>query len=389
MRPFLRTTSRLAFVIALFTIASCGTSDVNFGGGTVVSNPPTVSTTSLSPEFDERISESATLGDNASSEITSELTASDAAFLTDTEASYLDGPAGLWAETFLNGPVARFRSLRNHFQTMGERIAAAISSESGFELSETPQILRLGSRVFFDATRSWTVGIALKDDNHVKAVFRDSDTGEIGAYYLFVTNDDGIPVRGVFAYVNPDTLSANNDDLVRFLAISFDFTDSATNELTSTIDGYDTISGRYAVQHMQYQCDESSGDCLGEFLRIDSAPPLREFSTRSVRLSWNESTRAICIAPVTYAGDVATLGTTQEFTGPETPDADNITSDTCTIAEPFWATRAFSPDDFPNRFEDDDSGGFAAQLFGDGTSESLWDDNIATTTIDDWLVGRF
>lgn len=384
----MKTTFRCAFFLFFATLtAGCGVDPVSSGGGTVVSNPPTVSTTSVSPDFDSNIPETATLGTNSS--LTDE-SAEIAMLTTAADSAYLDGPAGFWGDIFLNGPVARFRQLRTRFYQMGVRIASAVSEDGSFDLSETPRTFNIGSRAFFDATRNWTVKVSLRDDSFVRAVFLDSDTGEIGAYYLFETGSDGTPVAGAFAYVNPDTLSATAaPDLVRFLAITFDFNDPSQNELSSTLDGYDSVAGRYVVHHMEYQCDETSGTCLGEFLRIDSPPPSREFSARLVRLSWNEETRAICLAPASYSESSVTIGQTQSFTGPDAPSESDVETDTCEINEPFWASRVFSPADFPKRFDDDSDGGFASQLFGDGTSVSAWDDAIGADTIDDWLLGIF
>lgn len=375
--------------LSLFTLcffAACGANPTSSGGGTVVSNPPTVPTTSVSPDFDSNIFETATLGENAA------LTDESAAFLTAAEAgpTSLEGPAGFWGEVFLNGPVARFRLLRTRFYLMGVRIADAVSASGPIELSETPRTFLIGSRVFFDTTRRWSVSASLRNETLIKAVFRDADTDEIGAYYLFETADDGEPVSGTFAYVNPDTLSSSAaPDLIRFLSISFDFSDPSRNRLSSTLDAYDALAGRYVVQHMQYQCDEMTSDCLGEFLRIDTPPPSRDFSAKLVRLQWNEETREICLAPVNYSAASVTIGETQAFIGPDAPGDADVETGTCGLGEPYWATRVFSPSDFPKRFEDDADGGFAGRLFGDGNDVEAWDGFIGPETVDEWLLGMF
>jgi hypothetical protein len=382
-----KTVIRFALFLFILMAAACGIDPVSSGGGTVVSNPPSVSTTSVSPDFDSNVPETATLGENTAA---TDESAGLAMLTTGADSAYLDGPAGFWAEIFLNGPVARFRQLRTHFYLMGTRIASAVSEDGSFQLSETPRTFNIGSRAFFDTTRNWTVSVSLRNDTFVKAVFSDSDTGQIGAYYLFETDSDGTPVSGAFAYVNPDTLSAAAaPDLVRFLAITFDFNDPSQNELSSTLDAYDSLADRYVVHHMEYECDETSGTCLGEFLRIDTPPPSREFSARLVRIQWNEETREICLAPASYSESSATIGQTQSFVGPDVPGESDVETGVCEINEPFWASRVFSPADFPKRFDDDSDGGFASQLFGDGTSVSAWDDAIGADTIDDWLLGIF
>lgn len=376
---------RILLGLALVFCAGCSSVNSEAGGGTFVSNPPTQPTkNSLDPDFDAKIFET-TLDSSADTDVSTLVTGeeTDTAFTLSS-----DTPAGFWTAIFLEGPVRRARLLRKRFSAWAERIADRVE-ESDEEFSATPRAFFLGDTRLIDETRDWTVAVSVPEDNLIKVVIRDSSDGAIWAYYLIATDSAGEPESGLLAYVNPLTLGSGAESGVRFFTMVFDFSASSENRLALTLDDFDADTDASVVWHVKYQCDESTKDCVGEFVGIAGTPPDRTFHTRSVRYSWNDDTKSICLALVSYPEGVATLGTTQSFTGPSQPDESGVTEGVCTIATPYWSEATFSSDDLPLREDDDQDGGFASALYGDGESDDSWEALLGIDLVADWLLGRF
>lgn len=373
--------------LMLILCGGCNSIDSEAGGGTFVSNPPTQPTqNNLNPDFDSKFFET-TLDSSSDTDVSSlvldETDAADISFALSEET-----PAGAWTAIFLEGPVRRSRILRKRFSDWAERIADRVS-ESEEEFTSTPRVFFLEDLRLLDQNRDWTVGVSVPEDNLIKVVIRDSADGAIWAYYLIATDSDGDPENGLFVYVNPLTLGTDPESGVRFFAMAFDFSDPSENRLSLTLDDFDADEDLSVVWHVKSQCDESSKDCVGEFVGIAGMPPDRAFHTRSVRYSWNDDTRSICLALVSYPDGIATLGMTQSFIGPSQPSDSDVTEGVCTIATPYWSDETFTPDDLPLREDDDQDGGFASALFGDGQSDSTWEEILSIDLVADWLLGRF
>lgn len=384
---------QILFGLVFLFYAGCSSVNSDAGGGTFVSNPPTQPTqNSLDPDFDSKFFET-TLDSAADSDV-STLVTDDASWLASSAESdpafalSEETPAGAWTAIFLEGPVRRARVLRKRFSAWAERIAERVS-ESEEEFTSTPRVFFLEDLRLLDQTRDWNVAISVPEDNLIKVVISDSSDGAIWAYYLIAVDSVGDPESGLFAYVNPLTFDNNPESGVRFFAMAFDFNDSSENRLSLTLDDFDADEDLSVVWHIKYQCDESTKDCVGEFVGITGVPPDRTFHSRSVRYSWNDDTNSICLALVNYPDGVATLGTTQSFTGPLQPDEVDVIEGVCTIATPYWADETFTPDDLPLREDDDQDGGFAAALFGNGESDDTWEELLSIDLVADWLLGRF
>jgi hypothetical protein len=374
---------RVLLVILMMLVAACS-STTSSGGGTTVANPPTLPQNSLSPDFDQSIYEES-LGSETTeaTDLSQELIANS----NDTTAR-LTGPASFWTDTVTAGPVKTARILRRRFESLASVIMTAINSDPTFALSATPSTVTLTGRTFFTITGDWRLSISIRDSTHIKVVIRAADDMRIWGYYLFDTDSDGNPIRGAFAFVNVDALALGSEDAFRFFSLSYDFSDSSINRLALTAELFDSDLNLYSIQHDVYQCDPSTRDCVGEFLRISTAPPTREFNARSVRVGWNDTSHEVCAATISY-DSAAHLGTTQSFIGPAQPGDGDVSEGTCTINTPFWQDRVFAPSNFPDRFEDDSDGGFSEHLFGTGTNLTTWEDVITGDTPDDWLEGQF
>lgn len=373
-------TSFIILIILTAVLISCGAT-ISTGGGTSVSNPPTVPSTSLSPDFDDNILETAITDSDAS------LTLSYLE-LEPNDPAYLSGPASNWTNLVLSGPFARARLMRYRFERWAEAVATLINNNNSFKISSELQYFTTGSKTLGGYESIWRVGIALTDEDLIKIVIKGGPKNRIWGYYLFETDDDGEPLRGVYAFVNPLIFSSNAASGTRLVTMAYDFRNTSTNKMTFTFNRYDSETGFFAVNHLSYQCNKTAQDCMGELLIIASQPPTRSFSSRSFRMSWNDSTKKICAAQVQYDTSV-TLGETQKFTGPDAPSQSSISDGECTVATPHWSERVFSPDDLPSRYDDSSSGISPSDLFGDGNTLTSWENTINSNTIDSWLSGEF
>jgi len=361
--------------------ASCGGAS-NGGVGTGVDNPPTVPTSSLAPDAESLILES-TLGSEDDDESIIRILG----IPNQDRSGRLDLPAD-WPEIFTDGPVAQARIYRRSFEDWSADALAVLQEDEDFELSATPNFFNLGNARLIDATAPWGFAIGQRNDDAIKVVIRNLDTDLIQGYYLFETDDDGEPVRGLFSYVNPQTLAEDSTEGVHFFTLTYDFQDSENARMAITFDQYSEELGHFVLFNIKYECDAISADCLGEFLSITSRPPEREFSTQSVRYGWNDDSQNICLAPVTYSDEVA-LGETQEFTGPNTPNSGEINKGECEIDRPFWGSTILTPSNLPRRFADDADGDLAGRVFGDGSTDDTWEAELNSDTVDNWLVGIY
>jgi hypothetical protein len=369
---------QLGFLCWLMTVCVACSSATD-GGGTTVANPPSLPESSFSPDFDSAVPETSVESD-ASTDLS--------AFLSGPSASAeLSGPASFWNTTILEGSFAMNRALRRAFERYALAIGEAVNGEAGFELSEDLRVITIRNQILFGVTGDWRIYVGTRDADNVRVVIRDSED-RIWGYYLFETDVDGNPIRGSFAFANVDAIvDGDSTATLRFFTLSYDVTEASDSRLSLTSERYDVDLLRTIFQQSFYQCDSTEGNCVAELLKITSAQPLREFSARSVRLSWSEADHQVCLATIGY-DTAAQLGETQSFTGPNEPGDSDVTSGQCEIPASYWSNQIYSPDDFPNRLNDDSDGGFAVQLFGDSLLTN-WESILTDSSTDDWLTGRF
>ena len=350
--------------------------------GTSVGNP-VMPKESVSPDFEAAIPERA-LG---APESTSAARASSVAMATSGEATPT-GPAAEWEAIVLNGGFEDARVQRQNFEDFGEALWDAVSAASITDVTAVPRTVVLNEATLIATTAVWEVELMQEttDSNFIRLYFTNQSTGLIQGTYLVASDASGKVIRGLMAYIDPETLSEDAKAGKRLVALAFDFSDPADSRLLMRVDHY-TLGdsgelGAY-VYHVHYQCNSLAETCTGEYLDIQSPEPERDFGDHNIRLSWDDQSSEICTAYVSY-DDVISIGDTQAFIGPETPSADEIETNLCLLPQPVWGGHLFTEGDLPARFLDDDAGGTAGRYFLDGFDKAGWD-ALTPELIDTWL----
>lgn len=370
--------SPIVLAVCLFLVGCVTPSSESDDAGTGISNPPTVPSASFSPDFSSFVFETSLTAEDEDTSV--------AALTSAAEPAYLSAPASQWTEVFLQGPVARARFFRNGFKEFGDELAAAAAADTAFSLDGTGTTLALVDVTLMDKVADWQVRVSDTDDGAIKVVIVNPEDSKIWGYYLFLTDDDGNPVRGILAYVDHDRLEVAASTGVRFFGLAFDLTDAASAQVFTAAEAFNTLDDRFISFNIGLQCGAAK-DCLGEFLAITVNPPERELSSRSVRLGWNDSSHAICLAAARYNGDTLILGTTQAFIGPAQPGEDDIIAGACTIDKPHWHGHTHF---LPLRYDDTEPfAGLAGTLADDGSDEASWEAIVDLDAIDRWLGGEF
>lgn len=346
----------------------------------VIINKPRPPAMNIFPDFDVEIPETA-LG--------SELEDGDSSdeYQADT-GTHSFGPLRVWTGIFLNGGITSVRSYRTRLEELGTEVVATLSEAGVTEITETAQNFTIAADFTLPSgTTSWEMEIAQEPgyEDYIRLYFRSSTSGLIEATYVAQTDGDANPKRGLFAYVNPERLSADAIGNVRITAMAFDFTDESKKLLVMRQEQYQPGLGRYYAFQIHQQCDETTSTCLGEYLEIVDEAPARQIEEMNSRFSWNEATNAVCLTDVDYSsGTFATLAT-YGFTGPDVPDEENVTENECSVATPHWGAHVFTANDLVLRYEDTDPhGGTALSYYVDGVSKSGWE-TLTPALIDTWL----
>ncbi|OVE81185.1 hypothetical protein BVY03_04375 [bacterium K02(2017)] len=382
-------------ITTLILYISCGsTTTTNTGGGTTISNPPTVSSTNLSPDFDSSLLETSLTESSTSSslhflEYDEELELEENDYVTNEHPIlYLSGPAANWSDLVLNGPFATARTLRTRFEAWALAVTELINAQTDFTLTSELQYFTLSQTSLSNHQDTWRVGISSRGTNLIRVVIKGSQKDRIWGYYLYQPNSSGTPIKGVYSFVNPLILSSDAKSGIRFINMAFDFSDADKTKHSFNFTRYNSTREHYVLNHLGYQCNTTSKNCVGELLRIVSAPPLREFSSNSLRLSWNDDSNEICASPIRYDQAII-IGQSQSFLGRSQPTDNTVTEGTCELQTPFWSARVFKTTDLPSRFGESNNGIGPNDQFGDGFSLTSWETNIDGDTVDSWLLGQF
>ena len=146
----------------LFSIF-CGACS-NEGGGTSISNPPTIPTVSLLPDFDENIFQT-TLTDSSAA----------------TSLSYLTDPSTIWSNVVINGPFSIAMTNLAELEIWGETVAALIAADTDFSLSSEPTSYLVEDVSIAGVTKTWAVSVSLRDDEFIQVVIYNSTNSKIWA----------------------------------------------------------------------------------------------------------------------------------------------------------------------------------------------------------------
>lgn len=361
----------LLIIFLILFVMACGSGDV----GTVITRPK-LPALNLFPDFDAALSEEEIGASNDTGTLS-------AIIKTAEEEANLN-IFNVWNEVVLDGSFADIRSDRNVLETYGEAIASAIEA-NGLE-EETPEELTTitlsEEQTLVDTTAVWEVQIKAEEEA-TRFYFVNTETGLIQATYLVITDDEGNPEKGLFAYVNPDKLSEEATEGKRLLAIAYDFSGENVNLFVMRTEAYTEVDAAYHAQQIHEECQKDGSECTGEFLQIQDEE--RTLDDIGFQFTWNT---LVCLADVSYTSGALVILETYEFDGPEGPNADqsNVTVGSCTPSTPSsWGTHVFTEADLIDRFNDTDpAGGTAKAYYGDGTTTTTWD-TLTSSLIDTWL----
>jgi hypothetical protein len=358
--------------------------------GTILNNPslPNISSQKLVPDFGEYIPEES-LG---ATSVASALTLPGAAHASSDE---LDGPAADWTEVFLEGGVNDARALRENIEAFGEAGLSAMTTAGVTDATVEFQTAMLGTFRIIDTTAEWVLEYNEEenqdtDEEYVRMFFKNIDDdpeglsepiGKIQATYVFRVEND-LPVKGIFAYVNPLLLSETASGGIRMVAAAFDFTDASRNLLMLRVDADADGDGIYVKYHVHSQCDLSTQNCSGQYVEIATPEPESSF-TQTLRYDWSDQDNEVCIAEATF-GESVTLGTAQGFEGPAQPEANQISE--CSLSETAdWIPYSYDASYLPERYKDSDPvGGQALTYYANGSSKDGWY-LVAPNQIVQWL----
>ena len=299
----------------------------------------------------------------------------------------LTGPATQWTTDFLQGAINEARLQRTSLESYGALLTAALTAASITTITSTAQTVNLSSINLINTTAPWEVELLqdTHDTDFIRMYFKNSTTGKIQGTYLVISDTNGNPIQGLFAYVNPNLLVSTDGPGTRLVALAFDFSDPTQNLITMRVYQYNSTLQRNFAYHIHYQCNTVTTKCLGEYLNIQTAEPTRTLASDLIRFSWNEDNQEVCVANLTYENNSAIVGATQKFTGPTQPTDSGVTTGTCSLDTPHWGTHAYRTTDLPQRYNDTSPvGGTAADYFVDGSSKDGWD-ALTPALIDTWL----
>lgn len=382
MKLFIRNFTFVLFLLLVDTgLSSCGSAgSVDEDVGTVVTRP-TIPVSGLFPDFDASITETTLGGESETESLSAD------SFLTALDSNL--NIFNVWNEVIINGSFFDIRNQREALESFGELSSEALQSAGIDELDEAPQTVDLEEEAdLVDTTTLWSLEMveASEDDDFIRFYFSNQETSLLQATYLVKTDDDGVPVKGLFAYVNPDKLSEEATDGYRLLILAYDF-EGTNNRLVIHSEVYSDVTGRYHAQTILEECFDSSTECTGGFFQVTEEAPSRELDDISFIFTWDEADSGVCLVETDYSSGALEVVETYSFTGPEGPEADqsNVALGTCTATDAIFTDSVITEGHLIERYEDTTPvGGNAEDYYIDGSSKEGW--NTLTPSLIDSLL---
>lgn len=268
----------------------------------------------------------------------------------------------LWYTTVVNGEMTFVTEQLNQLDELGNAIITAWE-QAGKPSGESTTTLTLDMPTRVGRTFStWDVDFGLEagDEDYYRMDFKNKVTGEQESTYVVKFDDAGHAVRGLWVYVNPNTLATDSVEKLqtgellgkpRLISLAFDTEDSAKPVFMMRVEVYSENLGYFITYHLHSACEGTR--CTAEFLGITSEPPLRKL-TKVVHFDWETETEAVCVGVLTYKNGVAEfIDETMGFVGLYPATDTEITAD-CVMATSFpWAGATYAPSYLPIRVEDD------------------------------------
>lgn len=380
---------RFLFLAVFFLISACSNSA---NVGTIV-NRPAPPTQNLFPDFDENFPETALDASASDAEalvrgLVGSSQSTTPLFVTALEAS---GVPDLWDALFVNGGIEDIRQTRSELSSFGETLASLIAAQGITEITDTAQTVMSSELSFLnDMTATWEIEMALDstDEDYIRMYFFNSSTGLLQANYVVDTDSDGNVEKGIFTYIEPSLLSDSATSGTRLFSFAFDVTNTERNLWIARVEKYDSSLGRFITFQTHQQCNVVTQGCLGEYEEITTEAPTRELSERGIRFAWSEVDRKVCLSDIDGSTGTIEILSTFGFQGPETPDVEDVTADSCAIGveDVVWnGATSYSANYLPQRYEDTEPhGGLASHYYQDGISKTGWD-ALTPDLIDTWL----
>lgn len=183
---------------------------------------------------------------------------------------------------------------------------------------ETGEVLALeGEETFidfdliqlFDRVALATIATTVEEDG--LTILQTTTFAEApSAFYRLQVDEDQSTVKGIFGYINVDSLDneiGEERSGHRMILIAFDYTqqDDPTNKIVARVETFDEELDYYVVYHIFYQCNVETNICVSELVKIDSPLGEREFSEDNARISWDKTTSEVCYTSTANGTDEA------------------------------------------------------------------------------------
>ncbi|MFH1355791.1 MAG: hypothetical protein ABII18_01550 [bacterium] len=216
------------------------------------------------------------------------------------------------------------------------------------------------------------------DSTYVRFYLKDIKNNKYHGTYL-VKFEEGRPIKGLFAYVNPLFMAKGKEAEGKGLtAMAFDLSGSTVKYLVHKED-YSHKLGFQVVTKDYFECDLPTETCISEHLDINTEAPERLFGGGVMRYSWSGTHPNLCVAPTTYEGDARTMLSPKMLNEESLPPA---LEDCDLLMTPFWDVHIFTTDDLFMRSSDEKPS--ADGYYLDGTTLEGWH-KLKPTTINEWL----
>lgn len=287
-----------------------------------------------------------------------------------------------WEAAGASGALNDASTERGEIGTFADEIAAAFAAAGITSIGETTETVSLSEVSLFDTSGPWSIEVEREttDTDFLRIYVIDTTTQLTHASAVIKTDSDGNVLQGLIVYVNPAALEEENAERLRLWSIAFDFEDSENALMAMRVEHLND-EGFFNAYHLHYQCNQTTGSCLGEYAGIETAPPERSWSTSNFRSTWASDSDELCVALTQYdlsataaMGDAFELATTNDTDAP------------CTLSEPDWTDTGYSLDLLPTRIGDDGDA-TSLEYFIDGIDRSGWE-SLTPETISNWLYAR-
>jgi len=296
-------------------------------------------------------------------------------------------PFFLWNRIILGDNFVLLREYRSNLLAFGQLLTEAFSTTTLENIKQSSVSVTLPAFTLIETgSTAWEVTASAEstNENFIRFHIANKDTGVEVATYTVYVDEENNPIKGLFAYVRPELLTEELSETgTRYLALSFDSTNTLGKQMMMRMDRYNHEINRYFVNQVYYDAFAESGQRVDEFVEIVTPSPARKIAKTAMRLTY-DNTGEICMASMDYESDpIAKI--TYGFQGPAGPSPDTMSVNQCHPATPIRGNTTITEDMLPMRYLDTEPyGGDAAALYGNGANQETWM-TLTPDTISQWL----